>query len=164
MPQELVDLRNVRGGKQQMRYQRSMEHGDCMFCRDKIEQYHDGPIIVERSYWYVVDNDWPYKHTRNHFLIISQRHWTELIEIPPEAMAQLREIWEFLEAAFNIPGGALCFRFGDSKYNASSVVHLHAHIVVPDLSGPVKFTIGKDFSRKARIRRKIRTLWWNIWR
>lgn len=164
MSDKLVDLRNVRGGDQQARYQQSLESGECMFCRENIERYHESSVVLERFHWYVIHNDWPYKHTRNHFLIVSQQHWTKLIEITPEAMAQLQEIWEFLEAAFDIPGGALCFRFGDSRYNASSVAHLHAHVIVPDLTGPVKFTIGKDFSRKAQLRRKIRKMWWNIWR
>lgn len=163
MKQNLVDLRNIRGSDQQARYQESLDNGVCMFCRENIEQYHESPVIKEGENWYVIKNDWPYKHTRNHLLIVARQHWVKLEEITAEAMAELLEIWKRLEETFRIPGGALCFRFGDSKYNAASVTHLHAHIVVPNLTGPVKFTIGKDFSWKARMRRKARKWWWKFW-
>ena len=43
---------------------------------------------------------------------------------------------------YNIKGGVLALRFGDTAYTGATVCHLHFHLIVPKKSQTVNFPIG----------------------
>ena len=54
----------------------------------------------------------------------------------------LNEVQLKLIADYNIPGGALCFRFGDCGYSGASLKRVHAHLIQTKLEQKTKFTVG----------------------
>ena len=54
---------------------------------------------------------------------------------------ELKSIWLVLTENYNIPGGALCFRFGNQELSGASLKRLHAHLVMPT-NGKIRFPIG----------------------
>ena len=59
-----------------------------------------------------------------------------------EMKLDLYEIWEKIVNEYDLPGGALCFRFGDCSLSGASLKRLHAHIIKPKEEDKVKFPIG----------------------
>lgn len=142
-----VDIENARYDDQRDVMAEIIQAGHCPFCRENLQKYHKQPIIKEGKHWLITTNQWPYKHTRNHFLLIAQEHLTQLSELPADAGKELIELSQWLEKEYQVPGGGIAMRFGDTDYSAGSVAHLHVQFVVPERNDPdfesVRIKIGK---------------------
>jgi len=108
--------------------------GVCPFCPDYFAKYHPKPIIKETPWWFLTENMSPYEGTRYHFLFVYKKHITSLEEIDPEAIKDLLGLTNDVVRENNIEGGSLFMRFGDTRYNGSSVAHMHAQLI----SGGIK--------------------------
>jgi diadenosine tetraphosphate (Ap4A) HIT family hydrolase len=147
---KLLDMDNARHDDQREYMQEIIEAGVCPFCLDQIKhKYNKEPVIKETKYWLLAKNHWPYVHTKLHLIAIYRKHAENIDDLDPEAGQDLFELVQWVNKNYDLPGGAVTMRFGDSDYSASSVVHIHAHIIVPDiedpnyLDKPVRFKIGK---------------------
>ena len=142
-----VDLDNARQDDQRAVMQEIIAADHCPFCRENLEKYHKQPILREGTYWLVTHNQWPYKFTKLHLLFIYKSHVTHLPEIDPEAGRELIELAQWAQAEYDVPGGGLAMRFGDTDYSAGTVAHLHAQFLVADIDAegyePVRIKIGK---------------------
>lgn len=142
-----VDLDNAREKDQLEVMERIIEDGGCPFCQENFSKYNRQPILKMGKYWMVTTNQWPYKHTKHHFLLIHHDHIESISEMSSDAGAELIELTKWLIDEYQIPGGGLVTRFGDTNYSAGSVVHLHAQLIQPDLDDPeympTRVKIGK---------------------
>jgi diadenosine tetraphosphate (Ap4A) HIT family hydrolase len=150
-----VDLSNARRDDQRKVLEQIIADGVCPFCPENLGKYHTQPIIKEGKYWLLTPNQWPYVYTKNHYLAIYKTHAENLTDISPEAGAELVEFFQEIVREKNIPGGALNIRFGSNPKlgnYGSSVLHIHAHLIEPDLENPekaaIKFKIGEPKDRK----------------
>lgn len=112
------------------------EHGHCPFCRENLEKYHKKPILKDGRFWTLTDNQWPYEKIKHQLLAIYKEHVEHISEIDPAAGAELFEIFKDEALKRKIPGGGIAIRFGknpDKGNYGNSVLHLHAHLVEPDL-------------------------------
>lgn len=126
-----VLLENAREESQSEVMKDILEIGACPFCPENLKSFHRKEIINEGRFWVLTESQWPYKNTAIHLLIIAKKHWERLSDIEASAGVELFEICRQVEEKYKVPGGALTIRFGDPKFNSSSVRHLHAHIIVP---------------------------------
>ncbi len=148
MSKSFVDIDNARYDDQIQVMERIESADHCPFCEENLKKYHRQPILKKTKYWLVTTNQWPYEHTRWHFLIIYRQHIVKLSQLEPKAGEELFNLISWLEKEYQIPGGGLAMRFGDTNYSAGSVTHLHAQLVMPDLTDkdyqPVRIKIGKS--------------------
>ena len=119
----------------------------CPFCMENLAKYHKNPILKEGEFWVVTDSQWPYKNTKHHLLAISRTHVEHINELPKGAGEELMNLFAEVTKERSIPGGGLCIRFGWNPEHGdygSSVRHIHAHLIEPDLTQgeKVKFKIG----------------------
>lgn len=105
---------------------------------DVIEQ----EILFSTDYWYISKNRFPYKGVEHQFLIASYYPIYKLEDMSKEMWIDLAKVWLTLTKEYNIPGGALCFRFGDPSLSGASLTRLHAHLIKPYEEEKTKFTIG----------------------
>ena len=146
---KFVDFDNARYEDQAAVMQQSEQAGVCPFCMDQLAKYHTAPIEWEGEHWVITKNGWPYTNTKVHLLAILKFHQENIDELSGAAAAELFTALKWAVAKYQIPGGGLVVRFGDSNYSAGSVLHLHAHIIQPDIhapnyaDNPVKVKIGK---------------------
>jgi ATP adenylyltransferase len=146
---QFVDLDNARLDEQRQVMEQIVAAGHCPFCLENFRQYHKLPILKEGKYWLLTQNQWPYVHTKHHFLLILKEHQEELAELDPAAGQELIELSQWAVKEYQLPGGALALRFGDTNYSAGTVKHLHGQLIQPDILAadyadkPVKFKIGK---------------------
>lgn len=143
-----VDLDNARVDEQRRVMQEIMEVGHCPFCSENLAKYHKQPILREGKFWLVTHNQWPYQFTKLHLLFIYKTHVTHLNEIDPESGRELIELAQWAATEYEVPGGGLAMRFGDTDYSAGTVAHLHAQFLVADIEAegyePVRIKIGKS--------------------
>lgn len=123
------------------------EDGVCPFCAEHFKKYHPCPILKETDYWFVTTNMSPYKGTKYHFLLVYKpAHISHLNEIPSQAYADLLLCLQWLSTEYDITGGSFFMRFGDTRFNGSSVAHLHAQMIVGDIDAldhePVRVKLG----------------------
>jgi ATP adenylyltransferase len=144
---QFVDLDNARLEEQKKVMEKIIAEGHCPFCRENLMQYHKAPILKEGKYWMVTPNQWPYENIKYQFLLIYTKHAEKLSDLDPAAGSELLEFFAWLEKEYQVPGGGVCMRFGDSNYSAGTVLHIHAQFIVPDINKegyePVRFKIGK---------------------
>lgn len=107
----------------------------CPFCSEHIYRIHPNPI-VEKTYWLVTDNAYPYKPVKQHLLLVHKMHIENVSDLSGEAWDELRQIIVELSQDRGMAGGALVMRFGDTKYTGASVTHLHAQLVQGDSDSP----------------------------
>lgn len=147
MKNQHVDIDNARYDDQKAVMKEIMDAGHCPFCRENLQKYHKQPIIREGQYWLVTTNQWPYEHTKFHFLLIYKNHVTDLAGINTNAGKELIELAQWLQENYEVPGGGIALRFGDTDHSAGSVAHIHAQFVVPEMSDPnfepIRIKIGK---------------------
>jgi hypothetical protein len=112
------------------------KEGHCPFCKENLEKYHKAPIWQEGEYWFFSDNQWPYEKVKHQLLAIYKTHVEHLSEVAPEAGKELFQVFGEEAKRRGMNGGGLAIRFGsspDGNYG-SSVLHIHAHLIEPDLA------------------------------
>jgi len=118
----------------------------CPFCLDNFK-YHKNPILKRNGSWFITENSWPYKNAKYHFLLINRKHKETLGELNKKDWETMRSLANWAVKKYNLPGGALMLRFGDTDYTGATVCHIHAHIICPKLdkqgkSKTVYFPVG----------------------
>lgn len=99
-------------------------------------------ILFRTNYWYVSKNRFPYEGVEHQFLVASLHPVYRIEDMNQEMWQELNYIWNKLTIDFNIPGGALCFRFGEPSLSGATLTRLHAHIISPKEETKTKFNIG----------------------
>ena len=152
MKNKFIDVDNSREDDQREVMKNIMKADHCPFCLENLKKYHKQPLIKTGKYWVLTANQWPYKHTKHHFLAIYKEHIENLAGIDPEAGKELIEFVQYLEKEYSVKGGGWAMRFGDTDYSAGTVAHIHIQFVVPDIKDPkfepCRLKIGKDWKKR----------------
>jgi len=132
-----VDMRYAHNDEQRAVLERILQKGRCPFCMPDLKKYHREEIY-EYGYWLITRNQWPYRGAKEHWLLILRRHAERIADIPPGAWSDLGVIARDLERSLKLRGGALAMRFGDSSVTGATVLHIHAHLIVPKINEKTK--------------------------
>lgn len=154
-----INFGAIRREDQKIVMEEIKKQGHCPFCRENLEKYHKNPILKEGKFWLLTDNQWPYEKIKHQMLAIYKTHVEHIKDIDPEAGSELLQMFAEEATKRNIPGGGVAIRFGKSEHGnyGSSVLHIHAHLVEPDLealseSEAWKFKFGEPKNyRKKRV-------------
>jgi ATP adenylyltransferase len=118
----------------------------CAFCAEYIETETVSRIELETEHWVVKMNDYPYKNTKYHFLIISKPHVKAVSELSEAARSEFLNVVNTVGNKYKLKYYAVGLRSGDMRYNGGTVEHLHGHLIVGDHKkasvDPVRFKVG----------------------
>jgi len=146
-PTTFVDIDNSRVDEQRRVMATIIDNAECPFCMTNLAKYHKEPILLDGKYWLATKNQWPYEHTKYHFMAILKTHKENLNELTAEEGAELITMLGELQTKYALPGGGMSMRFGDMLYSAGTVKHLHAFLIQPDATAPdfepVRVKLGK---------------------
>jgi len=149
---DFININNSREKDQTEVMQKIADQAHCPFCEENLRLYHKKPIIKESLYWLVTENQWPYKHTKHHFLLIYKKHVTKLEELETAAGGELFDLIKELEKEYQFEGGGFAMRFGDTDFSGGTVNHLHVQLVVPDAMAkdfePVRIKLGLQWEKR----------------
>ncbi len=148
----LVDLENARLPEQRAAMEGITARGHCPFCPRNLPPEHTQPIEKDGAYWFVTKSQWPHKNAKLNLLFILKRHTESLKDLAkdlkPEEAIELYSLLAWAEEKYDILGGGIGMRFGNTDFSSATVRHLHVHLLVPDRDNPdyapVRFKIGKD--------------------
>lgn len=147
-----ININNARKKDQIEVMQKIANQAHCPFCEENLRLYHKEPILKETKHWLVTKNQWPYKHTKYHFLLIYKKHITKLAELETTAGSELFKLVKELEQEYQFEGGGFSMRFGDTDFSAGTINHLHVQLVIPDAMAkdfePVKIKLGLQWERR----------------
>ncbi|EKE18735.1 MAG: hypothetical protein ACD_9C00254G0018 [uncultured bacterium] len=156
---------NARSAEQAEEMRKAAEKETCIFCQINFEKNKPlnkkGEFDPEGKGWpllWVWENPFPQEHQFHHIVIIPRRHIRneEFFLLTEEEWIQILDAWKWACQFYNILGGGFLVRFGERKYNAGTVGHLHFQIQAPDGTGNVKATLFKDKSPAEEARRANR--------
>ena len=99
-------------------------------------------VLFQTKYWNVTKNKFPYEGAELHFLIVAMKPIYRVEDMPQEMIDDLHKVWVKLMVDYDIPGGALCARFGDCSLSGASLKRIHMHIIKPYEEDKVRFPIG----------------------
>ncbi len=135
-----ITLSTVRRDDQRAVMDEINKQGHCPFCRENLETYHKNPIIKEGEFWVLTDNQWPYENIKHQLLAVYKTHIEHIKDIDLRAGEELFAMFAEEAKKRNIPGGGIAMRFGSSELGnyGSTVLHLHAHLIEPDLEALTK--------------------------
>lgn len=149
---DFININNSREKEQIEVMQKIANQAHCPFCEENLHLYHKKPILKETKHWLVTKNQWPYKHTKHHFLLIYRQHITKLEELETAAGAELFDLVKELEKEYQFEGGGFSMRFGDTDFSAGTVNHLHVQLVIPDAMAkdfePVRIKLGLQWEKR----------------
>ena len=130
-----IQMSSVRREDQRPVMEEIQRQGHCPFCRENLELYHKNPILREGKYWILTENQWPYEKVKHQLLAIYKTHIEHITEMDPEAGSELIQMFAEQAKERKIEGGGVAIRFGTSEHGnyGSSVNHIHAHLIEPDL-------------------------------
>ncbi|OGZ35594.1 MAG: hypothetical protein A3A94_02110 [Candidatus Portnoybacteria bacterium RIFCSPLOWO2_01_FULL_43_11] len=121
--------------------------GKCPFCKENFK-YHKEPILRKNNGWFLTHDSWPYKNSQYHLIIIGEKHREQFNELTKKDFESVANLTQWAIKKYNIKGGALATRFGDTNFTGASVAHIHFHIISPkqdkkrEGSKVVNFPIG----------------------
>jgi diadenosine tetraphosphate (Ap4A) HIT family hydrolase len=150
-----INLDQARSDAQRKVMEKIQVDGVCPFCMEHLKEYHKEPTLKETEHWILTKNQWPYENVKTQLLAIHKTHIEHLSELEKGSAEELFDLFKWGAKEFNMPGGAVAIRFGSNPEHGnygSSVLHLHAHLIEPDLQNPagekIKFKIGHPKNAK----------------
>ena len=131
---KVVDEHYARTDEYREQLQQIAAEGVCPFCPDNF-RWHPHPILREEGDWFITPIRENYENARLHFLLIGREHKEHFTQLSVKDLAAIRELvhWAVAEYELEDKGGAFSLRFGATEYTGASVVHLHGHLIVPEI-------------------------------
>jgi len=124
------------------KYRKIKEGGECPFCPAGLKKEYK--LAGETDFWSIVYNQFPYKNSELHLLVIPKRHLISLSELSPEEWVQMpKAICIANVFPYTSKEYGLAIRVGE--IGGVTLYHLHWHFIVPKFGKgriPVNFGIG----------------------
>lgn len=145
--ERFVNTSYARSGEQAEVMKEIVEGGYCPFCKENRDSAGVGDPLYETEHWTVVHDRWPYENTARHIVFIARPHVDYLSDMTVAVWTDAFRAISWACKEFEVPGGAIALRFGDSDLTGASVHHLHFHLIVPEVGEEgkakvVNFPIG----------------------
>jgi ATP adenylyltransferase len=123
----MQDIGNAATLKQKQDMQDLAEANACLFCPEGLD-LKKKRVFHRGKNWYVTPNDFPYKGTTVHVMIVPVRHVTGFTDLKEEELLELPTIIAWVNKEFDIKGAGLFCRYGDTTYTGATIHHFHIHI------------------------------------
>lgn len=136
-PSSLYCLANARHLSQLERMERMSRERLCIFCPAGLARTRaaDAPL-VETQDWVVLRNDYPYRGTRFHALVVPRMHVTDMADLDSAVLSELGPLLQELKRLSGAAAYGLGVRNGPCGAVGGTIAHTHVHFLVP--SGDVR--------------------------
>ena len=143
----LYCMDNHRSAEQLAKMLRLEAAGLCLFCPEGLQRY---PLqeIEKTDHWTVTHNEFPYKGTSLHLLVLPHEHANDILDLTPAAQ---RDFWDTLakiREQFGLKYYGLGIRNGDCSFTGATIAHVHAHVVVGDIASATEVPVRMRFSSR----------------
>ena len=111
---------NARTADQLAEMRRLDDAGICLFCPDELARHARQRILLRTRHWAVTPNEFPYRGTSLHLLLVPDQHAADLLDLSEEVR---QDFWEALAAVA---------REHKLSHYGATIRHVHAHVLVGD--------------------------------
>lgn len=123
----MQDIANARSEAQAQDMRDLAVAGACLFCPEGLNL--KGKRVFHRGeHWYITPNDFPYKGTTVHVMVVPHRHVVSFTDLTENELLELPAMIAWVNKEFNIKGAGLFCRYGDTSYTGATIHHFHIHI------------------------------------
>lgn len=124
--------------------------GVCVFCPEHLAQDPNQPILYRTAHWTVTPNEFPYKGTRLHLLLVPDEHVTDLADLSPQAQQDFFAVLTWVRDHHRLTHYGLAVRNGLCEYTGGTVRHLHVHLLQGDVDDPDHEPVRVKLSSRPR--------------
>ena len=139
-----VDIHNARSQEYRQKLEKILEQGVDPFDKIFLGQFDEKEILYETEHWFAFLNQHQYPGTQYQFVIVTQKYMEHFEELPIGAITDLFALAQKICHEYDIPGGGLTMRFGDTVFSGATVKHLHAQLIVPEKGKKVCVWFGSE--------------------
>jgi ATP adenylyltransferase len=132
----LYYLGNARNPEQHEAMRKLEEAGTCVFCPEQLAADAAERVLHRTAQWTVTPNEFPYRGTRLHLLLVPDEHVTDLADLSPEAQQDFWSVLRWVKDHFGLTYYGLVARNGESEFTGGTVRHLHVHVLQGDVDDP----------------------------
>lgn len=148
----LYCFENARTAEQLAEMRRLDAEGICLFCPDGLARHARQQVLVRTRHWTATPNEFPYRGTRLHLLLVPDQHAHDLLELSEEVRG---DFWTALAAVagrYQLDHYGLGVRNGDCRFTGATIRHVHAHVLVGDPAGEQAAVVRMRFSARPGAR------------
>ena len=130
---------------EQARQMRELEAGGvCLFCPPHLER--EQRIVHRTRHWSVTPNEFPYRGTRLHLLLVPDEHVTDLADLSPAAQQDMWAALAWARAEHDLDHYGLAARNGASELTGGTIRHVHLHLLQgdPAAAEPVRVRLSSS--------------------
>ena len=124
--------------------------GTCIFCPEHLAKDPDQRIVHRTALWTVTPNEFPYRGTRLHLLLVPDEHVTDMLDLSDEAKADLWTALAWARENYGLTFYSMLARNGDCEFTGATVRHVHIHLVQGDVDDPHHEPVRTKLSSRFR--------------
>lgn len=126
------------------------EAGTCIFCPEELAKDPHQRIVHRTPLWTVTPNEFPYRGTRLHLLLVPNEHVTDMLDLSAEAKVDLWAALAWIRAEYGLAFYSLLARNGACEFTGATVRHVHLHLVQGDVDDPGHEPVRTKLSSRPR--------------
>jgi len=126
----LYCLENFRTAEQLAEMRKLEAAGICLFCPEGLRQHDRQTVLWETSHWTITPNEFPYKGTELHLLLVPRQRANDVLDLDPASQQGFWNALAMVRERFDLRYYGLGIRNGDCKFTGATVAHVHAHVLV----------------------------------
>ncbi len=128
----LYCFENVRTPEQRAEMESLAARGVCLFCPEVLRQHARQQVLLATRHWTVTPNEFPYRGTTLHLLLVPHEHAGDLLDLPAETQQDFWTVLGMVRDRYGLRYYGLGVRNGDCRFTGATIRHVHAHVMVGD--------------------------------
>jgi|RhiMetdeSRZDD1v2_1073273.scaffolds.fasta_scaffold227141_2 ATP adenylyltransferase len=125
---------NYRTAEQLAQMHQLEAEGVCLFCPEHLPNFR--PVLHRTEHWSVVANQFPYRGTRLHFLMLPDEHVEDIVDLSPASQVDFWTALRWIRDEQGLEYYGLAARNGDCAFTGGTIRHVHLHVLQGDVSDP----------------------------
>lgn len=144
----LYCMSNYRTADQLAEMQRLEAAGICLFCPEILREHSRQRVAWETRHWSVTPNEFPYKGTRIHLLVVPHKHVNDMLDLDDESLGDFWNALRLIRERFDLDHYGLGVRNGNCGFTGATIAHVHAHVLVGDETLDPEVPVRMKFSSR----------------
>jgi diadenosine tetraphosphate (Ap4A) HIT family hydrolase len=124
--------------------------GTCIFCPEHLAKDPNQRIVHRSAQWTVTPNEFPYRGTRLHLLLVPDEHVIDLLDLSDAAKADMWTVLTWIRAEYGLTFYSLVARNGECEFTGATVRHVHLHLLQGDVDDAQHEPVRTKLSSRPR--------------
>lgn len=144
----LYYLGNARTHEQLDQMRELEADGICLFCPQNLAKDKKQRILYRSPLWTVTPNEFPYRGTRMHLLLVPDEHVTDIADLSGPAQQEFWTALRWIKDRYGLSYYSIASRNGDCEYTGGTIRHVHLHVIQGDVGDPAHEPVRTKLSSR----------------